>query len=135
MATLTFAYNHSRDPMNPGDLADKIAAGLSLTSAPQVDVNPTQIVVTHPSITSGNTAAILAMINAYVLDPVRASLPEGNLGTLLVKARQALTSNDAFLALGAPTNAQVLTQVQRLTRESSALIRFALSDTSDTAGT
>jgi hypothetical protein len=51
------------------------------------------------------------------------------------KARTALALNDAFLALASPTNAQTLTQVQRLTRECSALIRLAIRALDTTDGT
>jgi hypothetical protein len=56
---------------------------------------------------------------------------------LHVKARAALTANAAFLALTAPTNAQTLAQVQRLTRETSALIRLLVGSDllQDSAGT
>jgi len=52
------------------------------------------------------------------------------------RAQAALTANAAFLALASPTNAQVVAQVQRLTKECNALIRLTLSllaDISDTA--
>lgn len=58
-----------------------------------------------------------------------------NSGVLLDRARQALTANAAFLAIASPTNAQVVQQVQRLTRECSALIRLALNMFDTTDGT
>jgi hypothetical protein len=54
---------------------------------------------------------------------------------LRTKAQQALATNDAFLAIASPTNAQVVTQVQRLTRENSALIRLVLRTLDSTSGT
>lgn len=71
MASLTFAYDHARDPMHPGDLADKIAAALAI-QPPTVDINPTQIIATGAGVAEANRAAIQTVINAYVLDPVRA---------------------------------------------------------------
>ncbi len=58
-----------------------------------------------------------------------------NESTLRSRAAQALATNAAFLALVAPTNAQNATQVQRLTRECSALIRLLLELTDTTDGT
>lgn len=42
------------------------------------------------------------------------------------KARQALAANATFLALAAPTNAQVLAQTKRLTREVNGIIRLLI---------
>jgi hypothetical protein len=61
--------------------------------------------------------------------------PQANEGALHAKAEQALDANAAFLALATPTNAQVVQQVQRLTRENNALIRLLLGKLDDTAGT
>lgn len=55
--------------------------------------------------------------------------------TLLAKIPVAIAANNTFLALAAPTNAQVVTQVQRMTRQLNALGRLVaqlLDDTSDT---
>lgn len=49
-----------------------------------------------------------------------------NRQALTDRARQALAANATFLALASPTNAQVATQVTRLTRECSALIRLVV---------
>lgn len=38
-------------------------------------------------------------------------------------AQQTITDNNAFLAIGTPSNAQVLAQVRALTRQSNQLIR------------
>lgn len=58
-----------------------------------------------------------------------------NLATLNQKAQAALANNATFMALGSPTNAQTLAQVQSLTKQVNALIRLAtqaLSTISDT---
>jgi len=135
MATLTFAYDHSRDPMNPDDLGDKIAASLGLTTPPIVDINASQIVVTHASIAAGNTAAIQALISAYVLDATRAGFGPGVLGMLLNKAKNAIAANNTFLAISSPTQAQTLAQVQLLTRENTAIIKIMANQLADTSGT
>lgn len=121
MATVSIPYTHNRDPLNPEQLADQIATQLGLAVNPQVDIAPTTIVVTHPNVTAADTATIQTVINAYVFDPLWA----GGIRTALqAKAPGALASNATFLALGAPTNAQVLAQVQALTRQVNAMIRL-----------
>jgi hypothetical protein len=132
VATLTFSYNHARDPMNPAQLADQIATSLTLTTLPTVDINPTQIIVTHSAITSGNTAAIQAIINAYVFDQNWAGGVES---ALRAKAVTALATNATFLAIASPTAAQVATQAKALTRQSTALIRLAANQLDSTSGT
>lgn len=132
MATLTFAYNHARDPMQPDQLADQIATSLALSTIPKVDINATQIIVTHASITSANTAAIQSLINAYVFDPAWSG---GVQTVLLSKAATALGTNATFLAIASPTTAQVTAQVKALTRQVDALIRLAANQFDSTAGT
>lgn len=135
MATVVFPYDHSRDPMNPDDLAERIAAGGNLNVLPVVDIDPTSITVRHPAITETNRAQIQTLINGYVLDPIRTALPPGNLGSILAKAQKAVAINNAFLAIPSPTAAQVRDQVIASTKELTALIKLALNDTSDTSGT
>jgi hypothetical protein len=52
---------------------------------------------------------------------------EANAATLRDRAAQALAVNATYLALANPTAAQTTTQVQRLTRECSALIRLTIN--------
>jgi hypothetical protein len=55
--------------------------------------------------------------------------------TLTDKLRQALEANTAFLDLTTPTNAQILTHLRRITRETNALMRFQLRDLDDISDT
>jgi hypothetical protein len=54
-----------------------------------------------------------------------------NQDALIARAPIALANNAAFLALASPTNLQTLAQVQALTRQIDALIRFELTAYSD----
>lgn len=70
-----------------------------------------------------------------VWKPGPAKTRQDNADALTRQAQQALDANATFLALPGPTNPQTLAQVQRLTRECSALIRPMLGLLDDTSGT
>ena len=59
----------------------------------------------------------------------------GNHDTLTSRAQAALAANATFQALAAPTNAQVVAQVQLLTKECNALIRLLIGQLDAIAGT
>lgn len=63
------------------------------------------------------------------------SSPIANQASLLQKAANAIANNVTFLGLTTPTNAQVLAQVQALTRQVDALIRVVANQLTDTSGT
>lgn len=69
------------------------------------------------------TDAELAQMSATRLAELEAT---GRSSQLREAARQALTTNDAYLALSPPTAAQVAAQVAALTRQASVLIRLSL---------
>lgn len=135
MAALVFQYDHSRDPMNPDDLAQKLVDQFSLTTWPTVDIDHTTITVTHPQATEQVRNTIQTIIDNYVLDPTRAALGPGGQGGLLAKAQKALATNATFLAIGSPTAAQVRDQTIMLTREMNGIIKLALGQFDDLTGT
>jgi len=55
--------------------------------------------------------------------------------TIEQRAATALAANDAFLALAAPTNAQVLAQTKILTKECTAIIKLLLNRLDSVDGT
>jgi len=65
----------------------------------------------------------------------KAGTPAANELSLRDKASQAVQANNTFLGIASPSNAQVVAQVQRLTRENTALIKLVLGAIDDTSGT
>jgi len=55
--------------------------------------------------------------------------------TIQTAARSALTTNQTFLGLASPSNAQVLAQTRALTRQMNGVIRLLLGELNSTAGT
>jgi hypothetical protein len=75
-----------------------------------------------------------ATVVTYSVEP-KANTTLANELDIRSKAQQAITANNVFLNIQSPTNAQVLTQVQRLTRENTAIIKFLFGLLDDTTGT
>lgn len=78
-------------------------------------------------------ATLQAAVDAAPLD--QTSVRAANATDIRTKAVAALAANDTYRAIVSPTNAQIVTQVDRLTRECSGLIRLLLSQLDTTAGT
>lgn len=82
-----------------------------------------------------STRPYTAAENQLADESAQRELRDANERTLREKAGQAIAFNDAFLALATPSNAQVVAQVQRLTREATALIRLTIRALDSTDGT
>jgi hypothetical protein len=81
------------------------------------------------------TVSAAGFTDQVVLKPGPAKTRIDNGDAIRAKALAALTANTTYLAVGAPTNPQVVAQVDRLTRECSALIRLMLDQVDDITGT
>lgn len=64
-----------------------------------------------------------------------AATASNNFATVRTAATNAIASNQTFLGIASPTNAQAVAQIQALTRQVNALIRLVLNELSSTAGT
>ena len=65
----------------------------------------------------------------------QAATDDANRKSLQTKASNAIATNNNFLAIASPTNAQAVAQVQLLTRENTAIIRLLLGLLDSTDGT
>lgn len=54
-----------------------------------------------------------------------------NQSTIIRQAQGALTTNTTYLAIGSPSNAQVVAQVRALTQQNNRIIRLLLSQIGD----
>ncbi len=79
----------------------------------------------------------IALDDADITTSVGTQMPlyDANAVILRSKASTALGLNNTFLAIGSPTNTQVLAQVQLLTKECDGLIRLVINQLDSTAGT
>ena len=107
---------YSPDPLDPG------VGALAVWDDDTLTYTDLLTGVSRPY-TDAETLAARELMDAHTLAT--------GLDDLLARARAALEANATFLALAAPTNAQVLTQVRRITREANALIRYAVRDLGD----
>lgn len=71
----------------------------------------------------------------WTADRAKVDLTAGNRAALLAKAADAIAADLAYLALTPPTQAQVVTQMERLTRQVVALLRMVAGLLDDTNGT
>lgn len=73
--------------------------------------------------------------NSQTITTPGAGTAAANQQNITAKAQAALVNNVTFLAIGSPTQAQAITQVQALTRQVDALIRMVLNQFDATTGT
>jgi len=110
----------------------------SVATAPCVILNGAGQTVVLPEPTTKAAVAVAAapLIAAEQAAQGAEAIRNTNADVLRSKAQAALSTNDAFLAVGnAATAAQVRTQTLALTKECSALIRLLLNQLDTTSGT
>lgn len=73
--------------------------------------------------------------NVISTQQVEVPVRDANERSIRDKAKLALTANGDFLALGSPTNAQILAQIRLLTRECNGVIRLLLAELQDVSDT
>ena len=107
----------------------------SLTQAGWVEVTenprPADTATTTSDMTwtlTGGKAVQTWTVRAKTAGELDADIAATNNTTIREQARTALTGNRTFLAVAAPTNAQVGAQVKALTRQMNGLIRLTLGE-------
>lgn len=118
------------DPNAPAqNLAERWSNGTQPTDAPTgyTAWDTAGSVTTQRALTTQENDALTAVDTSVT--------SAANTNTLQQRAQAALAVNATFLAIGTPTNAQTVNQVQTLTKECSALIRLLLGLLDSTSGT
>ena len=93
------------------------------------------VILPEPTTKSAVNAALAPILAAEQATQDAEATRNANADTLRARAQAALTANATFLALGSPTNAQTLAQVQLLTKECNGIIRLLLGVLDSTSGT
>ena len=112
--TEVVVHNHRRDGIGGGLFEDITTA--PVTAVMDGPVYGSLVVVFDGDLTPAQVEAVID----------RCATPNANAETLRKRAKAALQSNRDYLATPTHTQAEALAQVEALTRQVNALIRFAL---------